>query len=645
MGVKPQLKSIKFLSFTFLLKQFFIKSLFRCTAKKCVVLLLFIASQIHSQVFYSVKPDYFKIKTDKNNLLNKFSTSYPDTSIADFHNTFTRNFMGNIGMPSPNYTFKYNTPDIGFRFYQPSLANDMISEDQVQYFRTKGPYADLAGFAGSKVFQALKLLFTHTYRDKINITMRLNRYSSTGYYNKQQTFVNNFYVTSNYTRSNQRAGYYFYFLNNSNRYQENGGIKGDTLGEASILKLKTLIPVNISAASRDNKEYKLMFNPWLKLNKAADSLNELNSFLQLRSKFVFNTYKYKDANVRTDKIYPIFLDTLKTYDSSRVMQFVNEVNYSLLKPDQNFGASFGYKNEINKVWQKKDSLFLNHIICADLIIKKELTKKDSANHSTSLFENRSNAQFIISGANGGNYKFENISEIIFKGKYVTKIFLNVMAENRNADYIYNNWMSNNFNWANNGYKAAQTQQAKLGITHKNKMGVSLLLQSINNYLFFDHAGLPQQINGSIQNLAVNAYYTTVFFKHLGISLSNIFQSTTSESYVRVPQNISTVKLFYTGNLFKNNLQLNIGVQGQSYQSFYAYAYRPALQQFYLQNKRTTGDYPYVDVYLNARIRPVTIFVKVENVLQGYAGTNFSLVQGYYQTDRAFRLGLSWTFFD
>ena len=630
-----------------MLKRVFIKNLQSFIANNiCGVLILFCGSNLISQVFYSTKPDYLKTKTEKNNLLSNYKASYPDTSITDFYNFFPRNFSGNIGLPSPSYILNYNTADLGFRLYQPPLANDMFNEKSVEYYRSKGPYANLTGVAGSKQLQVFKLLFTHTYREKVNITLRLNRYSSQGFYLKQQSFANNFFVTSNYTKSNQRAGYYLYFLNNGNRNQENGGIKGDTLTAESVMGLKALLPVKLTSASHDNKEYKFMFNPWIKLNRASDSLNKLNNYLQLKSKFAFNTYKYKDANPHADKFYQIiYLDTLKTYDSSRVMQFTNEVNYSLLKSSKNFGASIGYKNEINRVWQKRDSLFFNNIVCGDIVFKKNITNKDSLKSLKSQIENRFNLQYVVKGASLDNYKIENQSEINFVNKFGIKIFLNVMAEKRSPDYIHNYWISNNFEWFNNGYKPQQIQQAQLGFSQNRKIGLSIGFQNINNYLYFDNLALPRQYAGDIQNINVTAYYSVVLLKHLGLSFHNIFQTTSHASYVSLPQNISTFKIFYAGNLFKNNLQLNIGLQAQAYQSFYGYSYMPSTQLFYLQDKKKTGDYPYVDFYINARIRPVTIFVKIENILQGYAGINYSLVPGYYQSDRAFRLGISWMFFD
>ena len=72
---------------------------------------------------------------------------------------------------------------------------------------------------------------------------------------------------------------------------------------------------------------------------------------------------------------------------------------------------------------------------------------------------------------------------------------------------------------------------------------------------------------------------------------------------------------------------------------------PSTQVFYIQDRVKTGQYLYTDFYINERIKPVQFFLKIENILQGLVGKNYSLVPGYYQPDRAFRFGLTWMFFD
>ncbi|PBQ32653.1 hypothetical protein CNR22_13020 [Sphingobacteriaceae bacterium] len=620
-------------------------SIVRVVKTLCLLFLILFCLEHDAQVFYSVNPKYLRSKTEQNNLLSDYKYTYPDTSITEQSNYFPRNFMGNMGLASPDYIWRYGTEDLGFRLVQSPLTSDKISESEVKYFRTMGPYASLNGIAGSKEFQIFRMLFTHTYKDKVNVTVGFNRYTSKGFYNRQQTYTNNFYLSSNYTNKEKSSGYYFYIMNNGNKNNESGGIKDGVLTDSSMVFDKALFANRLTEASRDNRELKVMVNPWIRLNKI-DSTSKLNQYVQLKSKFSTQSYRYKDAYPIKDSFYTaIFLDTLKTQDSSHVMKISNELSYSLLSTDNKFGFSVGYKNEVNKVWQKIDSVFINHFLQSDLVYRTALVPKDSTDKRVRFFDSRVNFQFGFLGPAKGNLKLEGNSVFTFNDLKKRAVFFNLLLENRSPDYIYNNWVSNHFLWFNNGFKDQQQVQAKLGVNLNRFFQASVFFHSTANYLYFDQENKPQQFSGPINNVGVNLNFTKIFFKHLGIGLNHIYQNTPEPKIVRVPANVSTIKLFYNGSLAKNNLQLQIGAQLQVYESFYALAYMPSTQTFYLQDQFKTSTYPYLDVYLNARIRPVNFFLKVENVLQSLAGPNYSFVPGYYQTDLAFRFGLTWMFFD
>ncbi len=598
-----------------------------------------------SQTFYSTDPAYLRSKSENNNLLSTYHYSYPDTTINNLHNYFPRNFLGNLGLASPTYLLNYGSNNLGFNLNPSPYQNDSYSENQVEYFRSKGPYANLTGIAGSKKMQAFKMLFTSTYKDKVNITLKFSRYTSLGYYSKQQTYTNNFYMSSNYATKNTRFGYYAYILANGNKNRENGGIKDDTLSEKTLAQHKEVLLVKLNGAIRDNRDFRATINPYFKLNKSSDS-NKVNHFIQLKSSIITNALKYTDENISSDKFYTLmYLDTVRTHDSTHVKKLINEINYAAVTTNSNFALSFGYKNEINQVWQLADSLFHNHIATADLAFRKAFTNNDSSGIKQKEFKTHFNFQYIFDGANKGNYKVENRSVLMLNRSKQRSLYFNILAEERSADYIYNNWVSNHFWWYNNGYKPQQQVQATLGCILNKNISASVFIQNINNYLYFDNVALPNQYAKPITNMGLTVDVTKVFFKHLGLSLNYKLQNTSNETYVRLPKNQVIAKLFYTGWLFKNNLNLQIGSQLQMYQSFYAYNYMPSTQAFYLQENFKTTPYPFVDVYLNARIRPVAFFLKVENALFGFAGTNYALTPGYFQTDRAFRLGISWTFFD
>jgi hypothetical protein len=75
------------------------------------------------------------------------------------------------------------------------------------------------------------------------------------------------------------------------------------------------------------------------------------------------------------------------------------------------------------------------------------------------------------------------------------------------------------------------------------------------------------------------------------------------------------------------------------------AYSPALNMYYVQTQKKVGNYPYVDFFINARIKPVQFFIKIDHVTQGFFGSNYSLTPNYIQNDRAFKFGINWLFFD
>jgi hypothetical protein len=606
-----------------------------------ITLLVVCGHEVFSQVYYSTRRDYLKVKTEQNNLVTKFNPSYPDTSIDGAHQYATRNYLGNVGLPSPVYAFGARSNEPGFALRPEPYSKDKIFSRDVQYFKSAGPYADLTGVAGNMDLEMFKMLFTTTLRDKLNFTLRFNRYRSKGFYRSQQTFVNNAVFSSNYTSSSRRSGYYAYFLNNSNKNQENGGIADTSLKESNLLISKFLVPVRLSSAANDNRQNNLMLNPWLRLNRRSDSTVSGDHFLQLKSMVSFNSFRYLDHAIAKDKYYgQILLDSALTKDSTNLRQLVNEAGYNFQARNGSFSIGAGYRNELNRLWQQRDSVFMNQLITADLVIRAG--RQDSAGNKSIV--SALGVRYVFDGPNKENYLIESRTRYdLFPSKKIM-LFLTLSADKKNPDHIYNRWMSNHFTWKNN-FRQQERTSVETGIMLGRMFRVSVIYQSLNHLLYFDKNALPAQYNGYVENTGVTVSFTKVFFRHLGVAFENIIQNTNAPEYVRVPPNIFTGRLFYTGALFKRNLLLQIGGQVQRYSSFRPYAYMPATQAFYLQDKFNSTDYPYLDVYLNARIRPVTFFVKLENVLQGYMGSGYTLTPGYPQPDRALRYGLTWMFFD
>ncbi|MEI6020893.1 MAG: putative porin, partial [Bacteroidota bacterium] len=530
----------------------------------CLAFILLFAKAGQAQVFYSTNPAYIQSKTEGNNLSTVFKNNYPDTAIQNYHQTMPVNFMGNIGLPSPNLLMQYGSDKIGFRFFDLPYKNDLFSEKNVHYTVSKGPYASLSGLTGSKQFQAGKINYTQTYANRLSLSLNFDRLTSQGFYLRQQSFATNFVAASHYTNKKNNFGFYTFIINNGNKNQENGGIKDVVLNDSTAKLNKQLMAVRLTNASHDNRQTKLMFNPWLKLFSKHDSANRYNHYLQVKSQIDFNALKYKDLNVKGDKYYQtIKYDSLKTNDSSNFRQINNSIAYTLQQKNNHANFSLGYKNQINKVWQKHDSTFANHLLFSEFNFRTYDAKDTLWNQG---LETAFNIDYVIQGKNAGNYKVENKSIYYLNRNQNKYLFLNAFAEKRNADYFYNTWRSNHFVW-NNTFAAQEQAQIQTGIQLGNGFSFSCMYQNIFKYLYVDNEAKPAQLLKTIDNFAASLQYNQVFFKHLGFSFSHIYQSTSKAKYYRVPENISSAKLFYDGSLFKNNLNLQIGSQITVYQSF------------------------------------------------------------------------------
>ena len=198
---EKDLRIPNFFSFTFLLP------LHSLNRKKpyffLLCLVLWVQMNSSAQSFYSVKPDYLRSRQEGSALLGRYENSYPDSSISAIHEFFPRNFSGNYGLAQPDYIMNYKVNDLGFQLSPSFITNDRFMDKDVRYYRTKGPFAELTGVAGSRQLQVLKMIFTHTYKDKVNITLKFNRYTSQGFYQKQRSYTNNVYLSSNYTSTEQ----------------------------------------------------------------------------------------------------------------------------------------------------------------------------------------------------------------------------------------------------------------------------------------------------------------------------------------------------------------------------------------------------------------------------------------------------------
>jgi hypothetical protein len=72
---------------------------------------------------------------------------------------------------------------------------------------------------------------------------------------------------------------------------------------------------------------------------------------------------------------------------------------------------------------------------------------------------------------------------------------------------------------------------------------------------------------------------------------------------------------------------------------------PATRSFYLQNIRETGNYLYMDVFINLKVQRARFFVMYSHFNASFMGRSYYMVPHYPMPDGAFKFGVSWRFHD
>jgi len=79
--------------------------------------------------------------------------------------------------------------------------------------------------------------------------------------------------------------------------------------------------------------------------------------------------------------------------------------------------------------------------------------------------------------------------------------------------------------------------------------------------------------------------------------------------------------------------------------YYAMKYMPATGRYFNQSETQIGNYPYINVFLNLKVKRTRIFIMGDHLNSGLMGYEYFLVPNYPLNIRMIRYGLAWTFYD
>ena len=116
--------------------------------------------------------------------------------------------------------------------------------------------------------------------------------------------------------------------------------------------------------------------------------------------------------------------------------------------------------------------------------------------------------------------------------------------------------------------------------------------------------------------------------------------------LRIPKWYANTRFYFDSPLFDNNVVVQMGIDARYRSSYFADAYQPALQQFYLQDNFEVRAYPVLDLFLNFKINRTRVLVKYNHLNAGLMAQEGYFVTPDYTGYRSFLdLGITWYLFD
>ena len=594
--------------------------------------------------------------------LGEFREAYPDTTLSGFPGrryvdgkNISTAYLGNTGTPAFSRIFSE----------QESLSHFMFSDayraytrepDRFNFINTRVPYSKLeyeTESSGTTKNERLNGEISVNLNKALNFGIDIDYLYARGYYNSQGAKHVDFIFYSSYFSDRYR--YHFFYNNRSYVNAENGGITNDlfitnpdVLDEAQNMRSSD-IPTKFRDTwnrIRGNRfyythRYNLGFEK--ETGQTDEDGEDVMQFITVGS--IIHTADLQTQSRRfisdfqgLDTIYTNKYLDMETSDTTRTYRFKNTVGLSLregfakwAKFDLTAYASFDYRQYL--LMEKLPTPWLATQTATYL-------GGELAQTTGKIFRYNAHAEFGILGENLGDVDLSGTIETripVFKDTASLK--LKGYIKNLTPSFYENHYHSKYFWW---DHDFDQTQRVFLGgeltIPH-TKSKISVGVENISNYIYFNEESLPEQEGGSIQVVTLRLDQN---FRLGVLHWDNqvIYQKSANESIIPLPDLSAYSNLYLNLNPLPV-LNMQLGADVRYFTEYYSPTYEAATQQFRLQQEIKVGNYPLTSAYLNCRLHQVRFFINFYNISTQFInkGAYFSLPH-YPLNPMTMKLGLS-----
>ncbi|WP_020606245.1 putative porin [Spirosoma spitsbergense] len=526
----------------------------------------------------------------------------------------------------------------------------------VKYFNTKSPFTDMYVALGGNNQNILRFDMAQNINPRWNIGFNVQRFTSqkqfgtSGTNDSYKLLAQNwaFLLHTNYTSKNEKYTLLAHFNNMNHSLDEQGGVlPGETGSGVPII-------YNYTGDSRLRSGSSSQQGPhgWeIRNDYHVYHQYVLDKGFQLYHRFDYKSHRnfYQDDTLRLNQsIIPItstvplpFYPTI-TGDTSRIFQLARfrllENQVGIKGVAQFKGSSFNYRTYLRirnyRQYTRYNETRNSFNEYATPRLETFLGGWMGYYFPDSLSQVTAELEYQV----GGGYRLQGQLD----SKLLTAGYSSMFV---NPTLLQERFQSPLFFWRNNfslrGYNHAF---GKLNLRYKNiRLEPMLDYYLLSNYIFFDEKAAPRQIDGSFSVLRTGLGYHFQVGKFL-LAGQGYYTVQSRTDVLRTPPFFINTRLQYEF-LYAKVLYIQAGIDLHYKSSYYADAYMPVTQQFYLQNRQAVEGAVLADVYANLRVNRTRLFVKLTHANQGVFQPGYFVAPDFLQMRRGFAFGVDWYLFD
>lgn len=603
----------------------------------------------------TITTKYFYEKEIKYNL----SASYTlvDTNIAGFQvfNPLLSKFPfirvnGNIGQAFQNLVFDVKTLQT-YNNIHLSLDNYIVTNDQIKYYETKQAFSEIEYVNGAKKENFFHILHSQNIRKNFNISLQFDVINSLGSYVRSLSNHRYFLVSSNYLSKNKRYGFLTHIIYNKIHNQEWGGLS-DIVNAQDNLQQNKSLDARLTSTDNSLVVRRIYLNQFVNLGKIVEfQVNDSTKKKEfVASNRLSHSCSFQDKGyLFTDEGYDMFqyqnaffLENL-TKDSSHYEKLENEIKWlytgelaknTLLK---NIVSGFSIIHNFNRVVQHNNDTI--HAANNDTTFHNLMASLYLGSNEKKTLQWNINANYTIWGYNKGNYEAKaEARKYLGDRKNEFYFGLRLLFFEKNRDYLTNHFKSNHFIW-NRNFNSFQVAQYGVDFGLK-KFKVIIDYTHLRKYLFWTATGVPVQSAKSFDIYSISILKNFNFkFAHLDNYL--VFQQATKPEIYDIPKFAARNSIYFNFHLFKKVLLVSAGMDVLFSTAYNALEYLPALSVFYPVNTQKIEAYPYVDIFINAKLKRAKFFAKLEHTNAKLLGYGYFATPSQPMAARTVKFGISW----